>query len=134
MRRLVTTSTKHLKYPNDPKDFQWHDLFPSYRLSNDPGTNAMHRHHIDETTLKRALKQAAKRANIKKPISPHTLRHSFATHLLASGADIRTIQYSTVQEQLGHSDVKTTQIHTHILNNGTNGVQSPLSSLMKKSE
>ena len=113
------------KYPSAPKAFSWHYLFPSYKLSADPETGEIRRHHIDESGLRKAIKLAGKEANILKPISCHTLRHSFATHLLENGADIRT-----VQEQLGHSDLRTTQIYTHVLQNGANHVLSPLSKLM----
>ena len=86
----------------------------------------MRRHHIDESNINRSLKAAARRARIEKQVTCHTLRHSFATHLLESGADIRT-----VQEQLGHQDVKTTEIYTHVLKRGARGVRSPLSDLDK---
>jgi len=112
------------KYPKAPYDVLWHFLFPSSKLSLEPGTNNLRRHHINETTFQKALKKACFSAGIKKRISSHTLRHSFATHLLQRGADIRTIQ-----EQLGHTDIRTTQIYTHVIQAGANGVISPLSDL-----
>ena len=90
----------------------------------DPESGRLRRHHVDESTVNKIIKLAAKRASIQKHVTCHTLRHSFATHLLESGADIRT-----VQEQLGHQDVKTTEIYTHVLKRGACGVRSPLSDL-----
>ncbi len=112
------------KYKNANKSLQWQYLFPAVRLSVDPESGLVRRHHIDESILNRVIKQAGKKAGIDKTISSHTLRHSFATHLLQNGADIRT-----VQQQLGHADVKTTEIYTHVLKQGADGVRSPLSSL-----
>jgi site-specific recombinase XerD len=96
-------------------------VFPARSLSTDPRSGKRRRHHVDEKALQRAVKKAAQEATIPKPATPHTLRHSFATHLLQSGYDIRT-----VQELLGHKDVSTTMIYTHVLNRGGKGVKSPL--------
>jgi integron integrase len=112
------------KYPSANKTIAWQFLFPSYKLSADPETGEIRRHHFHPTGVRKAVKKAANQVGLEKPISPHTFRHSFATHLLQSGADIRT-----VQAQLGHSDVKTTQIYTHVLQQGAQGVISPLSKL-----
>ena len=112
------------KYPSANKSLAWHYLFPSYKLSSDPETGEIRRHHFHPTCVRKAVKKALKQTNITKIVTTHTLRHSFATHLLQGGADIRT-----VQAQLGHTDVKTTQIYTHVLQQGANGVVSPLSKI-----
>jgi integron integrase len=109
------------KYPNANRSWQWQYVFPSDRLSSDPRSGIIRRHHLNESGLQKAVKQAAHASGISKRVSCHTFRHSFATHLLENHYDIRTIQ-----ELLGHKDVKTTMIYTHVLNRGGNGVRSPL--------
>lgn len=109
------------KYPRAQFTLGWHYLFPSMNLSIDPESGQLRRHHIDESGINKKIKQAVYRAGIEKEVTSHTLRHSFATHLLQRGTDIRT-----VQEQLGHTDVKTTEIYTHVLKRGAGAVRSPL--------
>jgi integron integrase len=109
------------KYTHANLEFGWQYIFPARQLSRDPRSGALRRHHFDDAVFSRALKSACERAGIVKPVSAHTLRHSFATHMIEAGYDIRT-----VQELLGHKDVATTQIYTHVLNRGAGGVLSPL--------
>lgn len=109
------------KYPHASREWSWQYVFPAKSLSTDPRTGFIRRHHFNERSLQRAVKEAVRLTGISKPVSCHTFRHSFATHLLEDGYDIRT-----VQELLGHKDVKTTMIYTHVLNRGPLAVRSPL--------
>jgi len=115
------------KYKGAAYDLNWHYLFPATRLSCDPESKHIRRHHLDERGIQKSVKKAARLAQIEKNVSCHTLRHSFATHLLLNGSDIRT-----VQDQLGHSDMRTTQIYVHVLQRGGNAVVSPINNIELK--
>jgi integron integrase len=109
------------KYPHAHLDWAWQYVFPAAKPSHDPRSHTLQRHHVHERSVQRAVRIAARRTGIVKPIGPHTLRHCFATHLLERGFDIRT-----VQELMGHADVRTTQIYTHVMKKGAGAVKSPL--------
>lgn len=122
--RVVLPSALDRKYPNAPAAWEWQWVFPQERRWRDPKTGEQGRHHVHESIIQRAVKEAARRAGIAKRVGCHTLRHSFATHLLEAGYDIRTIQ-----ELLGHKSLNTTMIYTHVLNRGGHGVRSPIDRL-----
>jgi integron integrase len=111
------------KYPNGGKEWVWQYVFPASQRSTDPESGVVRRHHLHPSAVQKAVRRAAQKAGLDKRVTPHTFRHSFATHLLEAGYDIRT-----VQELLGHKDVKTTMIYTHVLNRGPKAVRSPLDS------
>jgi len=119
--RVYLPSALHVKYPNADREWCWQYVFPAANLSRDPRSGEIRRHHVNENSLQKAIKAAVRQAGLTKPVTCHTFRHSFATHLLESGSDIRT-----VQELLGHKDVSTTMIYTHVLNRPGLAVKSPL--------
>ena len=123
--RVYLPDARRRKYPTIEREWGWQWAFPASRVSLDPRSGGQRRHHVDESVLHRAIKEAARRGGMVKPVSCHTLRHAFATHLLADGYDIHTIQ-----ELLGHQDVRRAMIYTHVLNRGgQKGLQSYRSSL-----
>jgi integron integrase len=113
------------KYPHAARDWRWQYLFPSGKLSTDPRSGGVRRHHLDPSPINKAIAKAVLQTGIKKRVSAHTFRHSFATHLLQRGTDIRTIQ-----ALLGHKDISTTMVYTHVLQQGGHGVSSPLDDLV----
>ncbi len=130
------------KYPSAPTEWGWQYVFPATKLSTDPRSGVKRRHHMDESTMQRAIKLAVRAAKIDKPASCYTLRHSFATHLLERGMDIRTVQeqlghkvngsFGARECTLGYSDVRTTQIYTHVLQRGGAAVMSPLGHVLRQ--
>ncbi|MCW4205923.1 MAG: integron integrase [Candidatus Thiodiazotropha lotti] len=112
------------KYPNADKELRWQYLFPASRIAQDPRTGVLRRHHLHQSAVQKMVKRAATATAIRKRVTSHTLRHSFATHLLEAGSDIRT-----VQQLLGHADVSTTMIYTHVIGRGGQGARSPLDRL-----
>jgi len=120
----------NVKYPNAGREWGWQYVFPASQRSVDPLSGVIRRHHLDEGVLQHAVRDAARQTSIAKSVSPHTFRHSFATHLLQSGYDTQHLRFwagvRTVQELLGHKDVKTTMIYTHVLQRGAKVVKSPL--------
>jgi len=114
------------KYPNAPRSWDWQYAFPASKLSKDPRGGAIRRHHVNESNIQKAIRAAKNKVGLSKPTTPHTLRHSFATHLLEAGTNIRV-----VQKLLGHKDVKTTEIYTHVLQQQLHNVVSPLERLNK---
>jgi integron integrase len=122
--RVLMPSALDRKYPNAPKEWRWQWVFPQEKRWKNPKTGEEGRHHVDESLIQKAVREAVSRVGLTKRATCHTFRHSFATHLLEGGYDIRT-----VQELLGHSDVKTTMVYTHVLNRGPAGVRSPVDGL-----
>ena len=126
VRKASTPSSLEKKYPGVASEWMWQYVFPAKASSHVPGTNELRRHHLDESTVQRAVKDAVRAAGVQKPASCHTFRHSFATHLLEGGCNIRV-----VQDLLGHKDVRTTMIYTHVLNTGKPNIQSPFDHLLQ---